>query len=315
MPELPEVQALVDFLRERTEGLVVTGVELGSISVLKTFTPPPQALVGRSGRRRLDGTASSSTSTAAERTWCSTWPARAGCGGPTRCRRRCSGRASRRSPCGCASTTRRASTSPRRAPRSGSRPTSSVGPEDGARHRLARARTRWPTRSPSRSSRRSRRRTACRSRACCATSRSSPASATPTPTRCSTWPSCRRSPSPRRSSDDDVERLYTALRGTLASGGGRGIRQAREGAQGRQAGRDAGARAHRRDLPRVRRRRARGVVRRLLAAVLRDLPDRRQAARRPAGRASSSSSPPPGPTFSPDPGTFTSARPTVPVST
>jgi formamidopyrimidine-DNA glycosylase len=46
MPELPEVQALVDFLRGRTEGLVVTGVELGSISVLKTFTPPPQALVG-----------------------------------------------------------------------------------------------------------------------------------------------------------------------------------------------------------------------------------------------------------------------------
>jgi formamidopyrimidine-DNA glycosylase len=46
MPELPEVQALVEFLRERTDGLVVTGVELGSISVLKTFTPPPQALVG-----------------------------------------------------------------------------------------------------------------------------------------------------------------------------------------------------------------------------------------------------------------------------
>ena len=46
MPELPEVQALVEFLRGRTDGLVVTGVELGSISVLKTFTPPPQALVG-----------------------------------------------------------------------------------------------------------------------------------------------------------------------------------------------------------------------------------------------------------------------------
>ena len=46
MPELPEVQALVEFLRSRTDGLVVTGVELGSISVLKTFTPPPQALVG-----------------------------------------------------------------------------------------------------------------------------------------------------------------------------------------------------------------------------------------------------------------------------
>jgi formamidopyrimidine-DNA glycosylase len=46
MPELPEVQALVDFLAERTAGLAVTGVELGSISVLKTFTPPPEALVG-----------------------------------------------------------------------------------------------------------------------------------------------------------------------------------------------------------------------------------------------------------------------------
>jgi formamidopyrimidine-DNA glycosylase len=46
MPELPEVQALVDFLGARLEGLAVTGVELGSISVLKTFNPPPQALVG-----------------------------------------------------------------------------------------------------------------------------------------------------------------------------------------------------------------------------------------------------------------------------
>jgi formamidopyrimidine-DNA glycosylase len=46
MPELPEVQALVDFLGDRTSGLVVTGVELGSFHVLKTFTPPPDALVG-----------------------------------------------------------------------------------------------------------------------------------------------------------------------------------------------------------------------------------------------------------------------------
>jgi formamidopyrimidine-DNA glycosylase len=46
MPELPEVQALVDFLSARTEGLAVTGVELGSISVLKTFDPPPQAMAG-----------------------------------------------------------------------------------------------------------------------------------------------------------------------------------------------------------------------------------------------------------------------------
>ena len=46
MPELPEVQALVDFLTERTADLAVTGVELGSFSVLKTFNPPPEALVG-----------------------------------------------------------------------------------------------------------------------------------------------------------------------------------------------------------------------------------------------------------------------------
>jgi formamidopyrimidine-DNA glycosylase len=46
MPELPEVQALVDFLAERTQGLAVTAVELASFSVLKTFNPPPQALEG-----------------------------------------------------------------------------------------------------------------------------------------------------------------------------------------------------------------------------------------------------------------------------
>ncbi len=47
MPELPEVQALVDFLASRLAGLAVAGVDLGSISVLKTFAPPPPALVGR----------------------------------------------------------------------------------------------------------------------------------------------------------------------------------------------------------------------------------------------------------------------------
>jgi formamidopyrimidine-DNA glycosylase len=46
MPELPEVQALVDFLAERTDGLAITSVELASFSVLKTFNPPPQALEG-----------------------------------------------------------------------------------------------------------------------------------------------------------------------------------------------------------------------------------------------------------------------------
>lgn len=49
MPELPEVQALARFLTSRLLGeepRVVTGVELASIAVLKTYAPPPDALVG-----------------------------------------------------------------------------------------------------------------------------------------------------------------------------------------------------------------------------------------------------------------------------
>ena len=46
MPELPEVQALVDFLCERTAGQAIVGIELGSISVLKTYDPAPTSLHG-----------------------------------------------------------------------------------------------------------------------------------------------------------------------------------------------------------------------------------------------------------------------------
>lgn len=46
MPELPEVQAIVDFLDTRLPGLAVAGVELASVAVLKTYDPPPQALAG-----------------------------------------------------------------------------------------------------------------------------------------------------------------------------------------------------------------------------------------------------------------------------
>ena len=46
MPEMPEVQGLVDFLGERLDGLAVESLELASFSVLKTFDPPPQALAG-----------------------------------------------------------------------------------------------------------------------------------------------------------------------------------------------------------------------------------------------------------------------------
>ena len=67
MPELPEVQALVDFLSTRLDGLAVTGVDLGSISVLKTFNPPHGALISAPVTGVLV-MASSSTSTVAERT-------------------------------------------------------------------------------------------------------------------------------------------------------------------------------------------------------------------------------------------------------
>ena len=46
MPELPEVQGLVDFLSSRVVGLAIAGVELGSFSVLKTYDPPVTALSG-----------------------------------------------------------------------------------------------------------------------------------------------------------------------------------------------------------------------------------------------------------------------------
>ncbi|MGV8976524.1 MAG: Fpg/Nei family DNA glycosylase [Cellulomonas sp.] len=47
MPELPEVEALALFLRERTVGRVVTRVDVADVSALKTFSPQPAELVGR----------------------------------------------------------------------------------------------------------------------------------------------------------------------------------------------------------------------------------------------------------------------------
>ena len=46
MPELPEVQALVDFLTDRAVGHVIARVDVASINVLKTFDPPVTALHG-----------------------------------------------------------------------------------------------------------------------------------------------------------------------------------------------------------------------------------------------------------------------------
>ena len=46
MPELPEVQALVDYLTERAVGRVVARIDVAAISVLKTYDPPLQSLQG-----------------------------------------------------------------------------------------------------------------------------------------------------------------------------------------------------------------------------------------------------------------------------
>ena len=46
MPELPEVEALADFLRDRAAGTVVAQIEVASVSVLKTFDPPLGAFAG-----------------------------------------------------------------------------------------------------------------------------------------------------------------------------------------------------------------------------------------------------------------------------
>lgn len=46
MPELPEVNALVEFLDRQMSGAVVAAVELASFAVLKTYDPPATALHG-----------------------------------------------------------------------------------------------------------------------------------------------------------------------------------------------------------------------------------------------------------------------------
>jgi formamidopyrimidine-DNA glycosylase len=46
VPELPEVEALVHFLRQSAVGRVVTRVDVAAINALKTFDPPVSALSG-----------------------------------------------------------------------------------------------------------------------------------------------------------------------------------------------------------------------------------------------------------------------------
>jgi formamidopyrimidine-DNA glycosylase len=46
VPELPEVEALAGFLRERAVGRVIARIDVGAISVLKTYDPPVTSLHG-----------------------------------------------------------------------------------------------------------------------------------------------------------------------------------------------------------------------------------------------------------------------------
>lgn len=47
MPELPEVEALALFVSEHAGGTTIERAELGSLSALKTYSPPLEALVGQ----------------------------------------------------------------------------------------------------------------------------------------------------------------------------------------------------------------------------------------------------------------------------
>ncbi len=47
MPELPEIEALVDHLRRHAVGSTIGRVDVGALSVLKTFDPPVTALHGQ----------------------------------------------------------------------------------------------------------------------------------------------------------------------------------------------------------------------------------------------------------------------------
>ena len=59
MPELPEVEALAAFLRERAVGRVIERAAVAAISVLKTYQPDVTELRGRTiagaGARQVPG--------------------------------------------------------------------------------------------------------------------------------------------------------------------------------------------------------------------------------------------------------------------
>ena len=46
MPELPEVEALAAFLRDRAVGRIVVRADVAAFSAVKTFDPPLSSLTG-----------------------------------------------------------------------------------------------------------------------------------------------------------------------------------------------------------------------------------------------------------------------------
>ena len=117
MPELPEVEALAAFLRERATGHAVAHAYPAAISVLKTYDPPPTALTGqvvgdvRRHGKFLDLSLGAPGNGGAPPLHLVIHLARAGgCAGGSRSRRSRPGRAKGRSRSGSSWTTNRAST-------------------------------------------------------------------------------------------------------------------------------------------------------------------------------------------------------------
>ena len=213
----------------------------------------------------------------------STWPAPAGSAGATRSRRcRRKPATSRRSPLRVVlddgSRARhhrgRHQEEPRRCTSSATPATCPASP--------ASARTRSPTSSPSRrSARSSPTPAASRSRACCATRARSPASATPTPTRSCTPRGCRRSSRPPRMTEEESQTLYDAIRTVLGDAVDRSRGLAASELKGEKKSHLAVHGRTGKPCPVCGDTVREVQLRRLQPAVLPDLPDRRQAARRP----------------------------------
>ena len=286
MPEMPEVQGLVDFLRGRATGLTITRVSVATFAALKTYDPPVDALRRRDHRRRAARQVHRPGDDDRDREFRAApdLPPREG---------------------GLAALVRPAARDDH-PPRE--------DPDRAARRAVATARG---STSPRRARRSRSRCTSCTIRAMCPESLGSdPTRSTPTFTRdtLAGLLDGRRTQikgvlrdqsiiagvgnaysdeilhaaqhvAVRAGGEPDARRhrpLFAAMTDDPHRSGGRGIRQAARRAQGRQAPRHAGARPPRRDVPGLRRHGAQRVLRRQLARVLPDVPDRRQDPRRPS---------------------------------